>query len=97
MKGLDKDPYHSLSSTAEYKFKRNIHIIGFNLFSVIYSTPQQRRGYRTQATDNRRVLLIDETGVKVIPPISSRIYDQKTAKSSGQSKHQTIFFTDYAA
>lgn len=91
MKGLDKDPYLSLSSMAEYEFKRSIHFIGFNPFSVIYSTPLQRKWYRTQATDNRRVLSIDATGVKVIPPIGSRISDKKTTKSSGQSKHQTIF------
>lgn len=34
---------------------------------------------------------IDATGVKVIPPNGSRISDKKTAKSSGQSKRQTIF------
>lgn len=83
MKGLDKDPYYSLSSMAEYEFKGTIHFIGFKPFSVIYSTPLQRKWYKTQATDNRRVLSIDATGLNVIPPKGSRISDKKISKSSG--------------
>lgn len=91
LKDHHKDPYHSLSSMAEYEFKKTIHYIGFNPFYVIYSTPLQRKWYRTQATNGRRVVSIDATGVKVIPPKGSRISVKKTAKSSGQPKPQTIF------
>lgn len=86
-----KDPYQSLSSMAEREFKNTIHYIGFNPFYVIYSTPVQRRWYRSQTTSNRRIISIDATGLKVIPPVGSRISDKKIVKTSGQSKYQTIF------
>lgn len=94
MKGLDKDPYHSLSSMAEYEFKRSIHHIGFNPFSVIYSTPLQRKWYKTQSIDNRKVLSIDATGLKVIPPNGSRISDNSKVKWSIQTSNN-FFVCDY--
>lgn len=91
LKDRHKDPYQSLSFMAEHEFKKTIHYIGFNPFSVIYSTPLQRKWYRSQITDNRKIISIDATGLKVIPPIGSRISDKKTAKTGGQPKYQTLF------
>lgn len=91
VKDRPTDPYHSLSQMSEHEFKKTIHYIGFNPFSVIYSTPLQRKWYRTQTMDGRRVISIDATGLQVIPPKGSRISEKRTAKSSGETKYQTIF------
>lgn len=77
MKDYQRDPYQSLSAMSEYEFKKTIHFIGFNPFSVIYSTPLQRKWYRTQTTDDRRILSIDASSVNVIPPKGSRISEKK--------------------
>lgn len=91
LKDFHKDPYQSLSLMSQYQLKKCIHYIGFNPFSVFYSTPLQRKWYRTQTTDGRRVVSIDATGLNIVPPNGSRISGKKTAKSSGQPKYQSIF------
>lgn len=85
MENLHKAPYHSLSSMAEYELKKSIHFIVFNPFSIIYSTPLQRKWYRTQTTVDRRIVSIDASSVNVIPPKGSRVSE------NGQPKHQTVF------
>lgn len=90
LKDYDNDPYYSLSKMREYEFKKTIQFIGFNPFSVIYSTPLQRKWYRTQTIDNRRIVKIDASGMHIKAPKGSRISEKKTAKSN-QSKHQSIF------
>lgn len=90
MKDRPADPYQSLAEMAEQEFRKTIHFIGFNPFSVIYSTPLQRKWYRTQTTGGRRVISIDATGIKPIPPKGSRVSDKKSAKSS-EPKYKSIF------
>lgn len=85
------DVYKALSSMADRKYKKIIHYIGYKPFYVIYSSPLQRKWYRTQTVDNRRIISLDATGLLVIPPEGSRISNAKTVKSNGQTKYQTIF------
>lgn len=91
LKNRNKDPYQSLSSMLEYQFRKSIHYIGFNPFYVIYSTPLQRKWYKSQTNKNRSILSIDATGLKIIPPEGSRISDKKTAKAIDQLKYKTVF------
>lgn len=64
LKDRDKNPYQSLSSMSEYEFRRTIHYIGFNPFYVIYSTPLQRKWYRSQTKNSRSIVSIDATGLQ---------------------------------
>lgn len=84
------DPFHSLSEMKQNRYNQCIQDIWMNPLVIMYSTPLQRKYYRSTSLNVRRVITIDGSGLNVIAPKTSSISEKRTSKAN-KVKYQTIF------